>query len=309
MSHSVDRRALLAGLGAAALARPSRALAAQGATPVAGATPTGTGYGAPDLLAEPAWLRERLGEPTLKVVAVAPTDAFAEGHVPGAVALDWPEVDLVETTGPAIEAWQAAVEAKLTERALLPTDTIVVYDDGTLFAARLWWILRQLGQREVRVMNGGLAAWREAGGALEEGLTLPSPAAPYRGTPDPALLATVAEVEAALNDPAVVLLDARSAEEYAAGHIPGAANVDFTRNAAPEPPRRWKPAAELRAMYAAAGVVPERRVIAYCTTGVRAAVAVFTLALLGYPDWANYSGSWREWSADPDRPVTAGDEP
>lgn len=107
----------------------------------------------------------------------------------------------------------------------------------------------------------------------------------------------------------VVVLDVRPELEYAAGHIPGAVHVEFTTNALPDAPKFWKPAAELRALYEAAGVTPDQRVIPYCTTGVRSAVTYFTLGLLGYDDVALFTGSWAEWSAHPELPKATGTAP
>ncbi len=116
-------------------------------------------------------------------------------------------------------------------------------------------------------------------------------------------------MKAALNDPNVVLIDARSPAEYAAGHIPGAINVEFTQNAEPGQPRYWKSARELRAMYAALGATPDKRIIPYCTTGVRSAATYFTLRLIGYEDVTLFTGSWKEWSSHPDLPVRTGNAP
>ena len=108
----------------------------------------------------------------------------------------------------------------------------------------------------------------------------------------------------------MVFVDARRFEdEYALSHIPGAINVPFMANAEAEGPKRWKSAAELRAMYEDAGVTADRPVIAYCATGVRSAVTYFTLRQLGYEDVAVFTGSFAEWSSDPSRPVTAGPTP
>ena len=275
------------------------------------ATPTGAdGYAHPEWLVDAAWLRDHRTDPSLRVVALTPSDAFTKGHIPGAAQIDWPDLNVTDTSDPSIARWQGDVEAKLTALGIAPVDTVVIYDDGTLFAARLWWILQQLGHPDKRILNGGLAAWKAAGGEMETGPSRVAPAPQrYQGTPRPDVLAQLSEVRATLGDPKTALVDARSAKEYDAGHIPGAVNIEFTVNALPDAPKYWKPAPELRALYAAAGVTPDKHVIPYCTTGVRSAVTYFTLGLLGYDDVSLYTGSWREWSMHPDLPKATGSAP
>ena len=272
--------------------------------------PAANQYAHPELLAEPAWLADRLDDPNVRVVALTPVEEFAKGHIPGAAQIDWPALEITDTSDPSIARWQGIVEAELSKLGLEPGQTIVVYDGGTLYAPRLWWILEQLGHDDNRVLNGGLAAWTGAGGAVETGSSWAgsSPSVPYRGTPDETVLATLDEVSVAYDDPGVVLVDARSAAEYAQGHVPGAVNAEFTRNADPGT-KHWQPAGALRTFYAELGVTPDRRVIPYCTTGVRSAVTYFTLRLLGYEDIALFTGSWAEWSANPELSVATGDAP
>ncbi len=106
-----------------------------------------------------------------------------------------------------------------------------------------------------------------------------------------------------------VILDVRKLEEYAEGHIPGAVNINFPLNAAPEPPKFWKPVSELRALYEEAGVTPDKLVIPYCASGVRSAVTAFSLHLIGYEQLALYTGSWLEWGENPDTPKATGEQP
>lgn len=263
----------------------------------------------PDWLVDAAWLRERLGEDDLALVAFTPAEEYTAAHIPGAAQIDWPALEAVETAEASIASWHSEVEALLTELGIERDDTVVIYDGGSFFAPRLWWILSQLGHEDVRILNGGLAAWAAAGGELQQGESRVQPApVPYVGAPDASALVTIDEAEQALADDVALFVDARRFEdEYAAGHIPGAVNVPFTSNAGAA--GAWKPPAELRALYEAAGVTADRPVIVYCTTGVRAAVDYFALRQLGFEDVGVFTGSFAEWSSDPARPVTVGEEP
>jgi thiosulfate/3-mercaptopyruvate sulfurtransferase len=275
------------------------------ATPVA-SPQSGSGYAHPEWLADAAWLKAHLSDPTVKVVALTPSGDFAKGHIPGAAQIDWTDLTIVETSDQSVATWRGDVERKLTALGVARSDTVVVYDGGTFYAARLWWVLFQLGHADVRILNGGFPAWTAAGGEVETGPSTAKPAAqPYVGTPDESAIATLDEVKAALDNPSVAFVDARAPSEFRAGHIPGAFNVEFTRNGTPTEPRYWKSAADLRALYAAAGVTPDKTVIPYCSTGVRSAATYFTLRLIGYEHVSLFTGSWQEWSSHPELPVAS----
>lgn len=268
------------------------------ATPVA----TPSGYAQPEWLVDSAWLAEQLGDQNLAVIALTPADEFARGHIPGAVQVDWPDLALTESAQ--IDAWRIQMENLLTQLGVERSDTVVIYDGGTLYGPRLWWILFQLGHQDIRVLNGGLPAWSATGQTQETGAADAQPAAePYVGEPNEDAIATVDEVVAALDDPNAIQLDARSPDEYAQGRIPGAINFPFTDVAEPDQPRYWKSAAQLEAEFSALGVTPDKLVIAYCSSGVRSAALYFTLRLIGYENVALFSGSYDEWTADPSRPI------
>lgn len=286
---------------------PQLISASPAASPSPGAT---SGYAHPEWLADAAWLKAHLHDPHLRVVALTPKADFEKGHIPGAAQIDWSDLGLVDTSDASVAKWRGQVEQKLTDLGITTSDTVVVYDGGTLYAPRLWWVLDQLGHNDKRVLNGGLAAWTAAGGQLETGPSRVRPAStPYQGTPNPSDLATLDFVKAHLHDPNVVLVDTRTPQEYAAGHIPGAININFTENALPNPPMYWKTAAQLGTLYADAGVTPGKLVITYCSTGVRSAVTYFTLRLIGYPTVRLYTGSWTEWSQHPELPKATGSTP
>jgi len=308
-AHRATRRTVLgAGLTLGLTRGVRRDVVAQ-ATPGA-SPPPGAEYARPELLVDVDWVRERRDDPSVLVVGLMPAETFAQGAIPGSVQIDWPDLEVTDASDDSLAAWRATVEERLTGLGLTRERTVVTYDEGTLFAARLWWVLHYLGHERVHVLNGGLPAWVAAGHEVAAGD--PSPVAAegqYVGDPRPEVLAQVPEVEAAIDDGETVIIDARTPDEYAAGHIPGAVNVNYPLNAEPEAPRYWKPASELKRLYGEAGVTPDRPVIPYCSTGVRSAVTWFTLHLMGYDDVALFTGSWAEWSLDPARPVTTGDAP
>ncbi len=278
-----------------------------GLLPAAAATPVATpgGYAHADWLVDPGWLDRHLGDSGLRVIALTPADDFAKGHIDGAVQVDWPDLALTESAQ--IDTWRTQMETLLTKLGVSPSDTVVVYDGGTLYAPRLWWILYQLGQQDVRILNGGLPAWIAANLPVATGSTWHGySAGTWDAQPDDAAIATVDQVVAALNDSNTVLVDARTKDEYDQGHIPGAVLFPFTDMATADSPHLWKSAEELQHAFAAVGVTPDKHVIVYCSSGVRSAGVYFTLRLIGYDDVALFSGSYDEWSADPSRPVEKG---
>ena len=283
-----------------------------GKTPVASPT-RGATYARPEMLIDADRLAGFQSDPATILVGFMPDEDFAKDHIPGSVQLDWPVLEVTDTSDESIARWHEQISQTLASLGITRDRPVVAYDAGTLFAARLWWILHYLGHEDNHVINGGLAAWQQTANetaTVATPATAASPAArSFQAAPRAGVLSQLDEVRASLDDPGVAIVDARTPEEYAAGHIPGAVNINYPRNAQPETPMFWKPQDELRAMYEEVGVTPEKRVIPYCSTGVRSAVTFFTLRLIGYRDVGLYTGSWKEWGDRPDTPKTAGDLP
>ena len=276
-----------------------------------GVTPTADdAYARPEALVDVAWLQQHADDPRLVIVGFMPEEEFNIAHIPGSTRINAPELEVIDTSDASIDEWHQTTRQLLGDIGISSDSTVVVYDPGTLFAARLWWVLHYFGHEHVHILNGGLPAWQEAGNEVEEGLAeAPAGGDPYQGTPNADLLAQMDEVMAHLDIADAVILDARKLEEYAEGHIPGAVNINFPLNAAPEPPKFWKPASELKTLYEEASVTPDKLVISYCASGVRSAVTSFSLHLIGYERLALYTGSWLEWGEDPDTPKTKGNRP
>ncbi|GAA0481425.1 sulfurtransferase [Streptomyces sp. NPDC046215] len=240
---------------------------------------------------------------------------YEAGHLPGAAYVDL-DAELAGAPGekgrhplPDTEVFGAAMR-----RAGVRSDRpVVVYDgDKGWGAARAWWMLRWAGHGDVRVLDGGLAAWIARGGTLTAG---ESRAEPGDFTPAPGALPLLDADGAAALARRGVLLDARAGERYrgevepldaVAGHIPGAVNAPTTENVTEE--GVFRPARELAERFAALGAKPGAEVGVYCGSGVSGAHEVLALALAGVPA-ALYVGSWSEWSADGSRPVATGAQP
>jgi thiosulfate/3-mercaptopyruvate sulfurtransferase len=265
-------------------------------------------------------------------------DAYAQGHLPGAVFVD---LDTVLAAPPSAAAGRHPLpEPEVFARGLDAVgigdaDTVVVYDDaGGVIAARLVWMLRVLGQ-SAAVLDGGLAAWQAAhpeqplesgAGALPPAAASPSTAAragegaggvsPASRTARPwpaAALATIDETETAAADGTSLVLDARTADRYRGetepvdarpGHVPGARSLSCRDNVAAD--GTLLPVATLRERLTALGA-DRQPVISYCGSGVTACHTLLVLEQVGLPAGRLYPGSWSQYAADPQRPAATGE--
>ena len=208
---------------------------------------------------------------------------------------------------------RAAFAARLGELGIGPASAVVCYDaQGGPYAARAWWILRWMGHVDVAVLDGGLAAWRAAGGPLTSESEADLAAAPYPALP--AAMPTIDAATLASRLGRTPLVDARGGERFrgevepldaAAGHIPSARNRFFKDNLAAD--GRFKSAEQLHAEWSPllAGQ-PADQVVQQCGSGVTACHNLLALAHAGLGDSVLYPGSWSEWSADPARPRAQG---
>ncbi len=240
--------------------------------------------------------------------------AFAAGHLPGAQYANL-ERDLSGAKTGHNGRHPLPERAALADRAgrwgIAAGVQVVCYDaQGMPYAARAWWLLRWLGHDAVAVLDGGVAAWVAAGGALSQDAAQAEPRPPY-----PALPPGMPTLQAAdlLAQPGQrMVLDARAGERFrgevepldpVAGHIPGALNRFFKDNL--EADGRFRPADVLRAEFAALHARPAQ-LVHQCGSGVTACHNLLAMEHAGLAGSALYPGSWSEWCADPARPVARG---
>ncbi|MBX3140089.1 MAG: sulfurtransferase [Trueperaceae bacterium] len=285
------------------------------------------GYAHPEVLVDTAWLDAHKSDAGLRVFEVdEDVLLYEEGHVPGALKLDWltelQRPDVRDFIGP--EGFATLMEAK----GVSNDTTVVLYGDkSNWWAAYAFWFFKYNGHQDVRLMNGGRQKW------VEEGRTLTSevPAVPagryrvaYRDASIRAFAPDVIKHLLVVADGKGALVDVRSEAEYTGeklhmpdypqegalrgGHIPGAVNVPWARAANQD--GTFKSPSELRSVYDGAGVAAGEPIVAYCRIAERSSHTWFVLKyLLGYPDVRNYDGSWTEWGNMVGVPINRGREP
>ncbi|MDF3283857.1 sulfurtransferase [Gordonia sp. N1V] len=250
-------------------------------------------------------------------------DRYREGHIPGAVYVDLdseladpPSAELGRHPLPSSDRLQDAARRWGVD----DSSPVVVYDDiGNLAAARAWWLLTWAGHLDVRMLDGGLDAWRSAGMRVSAGNTAARPGTvtltcgdlPHVSLDEVARLSS--EIRDGRDD--VVILDARAGERYRgetepmdprAGHVPGAVSVPTAGNLADD--GRFLSPEQLRERFTEAGVTENAQVIAYCGSGINAAHELAALAIAGFSG-ALFPGSWSQWCADPELPAAVGPTP
>ena len=276
------------------------------------------GYAKP-VLVTTDWLAEHLGEQGVVVAEVDENpDLYDEGHIPGAIKLHWREDlqdpverDLVE---------KDAFEQLMGSRGISNDTTLVLYGDkNNWFAAYAYWYLKIYGHSDVRILDGGRQKWIDESRELATDEAQVSPASYSAKERDETIRARRDAVREAIGRNALV--DVRSPQEYSgeliaapgyeqegaqrAGHIPTAESIPWAQ--AVKDDGTFKSADELRELYGAKGITPDRAVTAYCRIGERSAHTWFVLReLLGYEDVRNYDGSWTEWGNLIDVPIERG---
>jgi thiosulfate/3-mercaptopyruvate sulfurtransferase len=284
----------------------------------------------PQYLVETEWLAAHLADADLRVFDCTtyldpdPVNVYSvrsgrpeweQGHIPGAGYLDL-QGELSDTASPFRFTMPAPDQfaAAMSRHGVGEGNRVVLYSaGGVMWAARVWWMLRAFGFDVAAVLNGGLDKWRAEGRPLS---TEPPRHAPARfiARPRPELIASKAQVAAAIGDPRASIVNALTARQHTGeggvhygrpGHIAGSVNVPAHRLIDTET-KVFLPPGNLAAMFAETGADKAERVITYCGGGIAASADALVLTLLGHDNVAVYDGSLSEWTKDAAAPMETG---
>ena len=270
-------------------------------------------YANPYALVSTDWVAEHFEDPKVRLLEVdVDTTAYDRGHIRGAAGINW-TTQLGHPIRRDIPS-QAGFEELMRQCGVSNSTHLVFYgDNNNWFAAFAYWVARIYGHMNPSLMNGGRKKWELEGRALVTDLPHVERSMYQASQQDLSLRAYLNDMRNLVDNGATrtALVDVRSPAEFngeiiappglpetaqRCGHIPGAENVPWAQAANDD--GTFKSAAELRALYQARSITPDKPVIAYCRIGERSSHTWFVLKeLLGYPDVRNYDGSWTEYGS------------
>ena len=272
------------------------------------------------------WLVAHLRDPGVRVLDASwylsslnrdPRRDFRAGHVPGAQLFSIDDASDASSPLPHTVPPAAQFAEVVSRLGISSGDHVIVYDgSGTNFSApRAWWMFRAFGHDAVSLLDGGLSAWKAAGGAIETGDPAAIASGMFTAVLRPAMLRSAAGVLEAKTTGEAQVVDMRSRGRFEGieaeprpglrgGHIPGSRNVPYATLVNERGQLRSD--TELRAVLERAGIDVRRPVIATCGSGVTACSLLLALHVLGITDAALYDGSWTDWGQREELPVETG---
>lgn len=245
------------------------------------------------------------------IVSARQASDYSSKHIAGAINIDHKSLYKAEGVSSMLKSTDEIAKI-FGEKGISENSKIVIYDTGSNKASgRLYWIFKYMGAGDVSILNGHLKGWGKIRGKVTKNATKITPTT-FKAAPNSAILTDIAYVKAHKNDPNVVLLDVRSADEFAGtdtdkninryGHIPGAVNLEF--KAVINEDGTIKSKEEITKAMNDAGITSDKEVILYCASSVRAGVVYMALKdILGYKNVKVYDGAYYEWESDTANPI------
>ncbi len=272
---------------------------------LAGADDKPAAYARPNLLLEPADLKDAAARKKFVLLDARPIAEYRKGHAPGALHVDpgaWSKAFRTED--------RAAWVKRIGSLGIDTSTPVVVYAARAPESARVWWLLRYWGVEDVRLLNGGWKGWLDAGGETSTAVPKPKEATPELKAHKDRLATRGQLLDWLKEGKGPQVIDTRSEGEYCGetakakrgGAIPGARHLEWS-DTLDKKTGRFKSAAELKKLFRDTGIDPARPATTYCQSGGRAAVMAFVLELVSGKPARNYYRSWSEWGNDPKTPV------
>ncbi len=265
----------------------------------------------PGYLVSAKQLMSEQGSAGLLVLDVRDSSAYRSGHIPGAVNLPLSELQHSVrlsngNESPAIVKPARQIRRAFRSAGIDASSRIVIYDGGvTYLSTRVWWMLDYYGHAHIAILNGGLPAWKAAGGRVSTASVRPRQGS-FRPVPDPNKIATYSYVEAHIGTTATSICDALSASSYRSGAIRGSLNVPWSETLQSSAFGGFKEANQLASLLESAGLHKNSNIIFYCQRGYVSSVEYFVARALGYTHVRLYDGSLSDFTAHGGKLVPSG---
>lgn len=244
-----------------------------------------------------------MGKDGVAFIDMQNAEEYQKGHVKGAVSIERKDI-VINIPVDNMLAPKGKIEDVMGRNGISNSTEVIVYDNmDNMDAARLWWTLMVYGHENVKVVSGGLKALQKEGIEITEEVPQVSEVKYTAKDKNTNMVATIKDVKDQVNEPQknVVLLDTRTQEEYDQGTIPGSILMDYSNNNYKD--GTYKSVQNIKIQYIENKITPDKTVIMYCKTSIRAAQTYLALYNAGYTNLKIYDGAWLEWSANKTLPV------
>jgi thiosulfate/3-mercaptopyruvate sulfurtransferase len=282
-------------------------------------------YARPDALVSTEWLADHLEAPDIRIVDGSfylpaqkrnPRAEYDSQHIPGAVFFDIDEIADTTSSLPHMLPSPEKFSARVRKLGLGDGNKLVIYDTTPMTgAARVWWMFRAMGHKDVAILDGGLPKWMAEGRPVTDDPPLPRNRH-FTARLDNTLVRSLDDVKELIQSKREQIVDARAAARFRgeapepraglrSGHMPGAFNLPYNDLIDPKT-GTMLPSEQIADRIAGSGIDPTKKVTASCGSGVTACVVALGLYLIGAPHAAVYDGSWTEWGGRDDTPIVTG---